>query len=199
MADGTVYPASGERRKQKQDIGAPKTRMSALGLELRSVPEPGMSFPPDKGESVPASGRKIILDAVAAAAASSTHSELGDKANLARLPSSNSLRNGKRRKRQARRDLSPITEGPIMLRWISQVEHLGRAYAATLRAANLLRGQLGRGYHHRPRLKLGRPALITMIYIIDRIAKGKGFRHGFPAHILPNLLPGVDTWVHRAS
>ena len=194
MADGTVYPASGEHRKQKQDIGAPKAPMSALGLELRSVPEPGLSFPPDKGESVPASGRKIILDAVAAAGASSTPREPGDKANLARLPLSNSVRNGKRRRRQARRDLSPITEGTIMLRWISQVEHLGRADAATLRAANLLRGQLGRGYHHRPRLKLGRRALITMIYIIDRIAKGSGFRHGFPAHILPNLLPGVDTW-----
>ena len=47
-----------------------------------------------------------------------------------------------------------------MIRWISQVEHLGRADADTLRAANLLRGQLGRCYHQRPRLKLGRPALI---------------------------------------
>ena len=34
MANGTVYPASGERRKQKQAIGAPKARMSALGLDL---------------------------------------------------------------------------------------------------------------------------------------------------------------------
>ena len=66
-----------------------------------------------------------------------------------------------------------------LLRWISQVEHLGRADADTLRAANLLRGQLGRGYYQRPRLKLGHPALITMIYIIDRIAEGGGFRHGF--------------------
>ena len=85
MADGTVYAASGERRKQKQTIYDPLADMPCLGLQLQSHPVPGLTFPPDKSASVPVDGRTIIADAVAAAEASTTPREPGNNANLERL------------------------------------------------------------------------------------------------------------------
>ena len=204
MADGTQYPASGAMRKNKQTIAVPRAALSVLGLRLRTVPNPGMIFPPDKRTSVSRDGRDIIAAAVHKVRAAWTtrrrqydqgradhalRERLG-RCTAKQIQKGNS--NAARHLREARQALTPLAGGPQTHRWISQVEHLGRADAALLRAANLLRSQLGRNYHNKPVLKLPKNALTTMTYIIDRVAKGSGFRHGFPARSLPNLLPDSE-------